>query len=481
MKDRPRSREAFRLAQELLPGGVNSPVRAFGAVGGDPPVIDRGSGAFIYDLDGNRYADYVCAYGPMILGHAHPAVVAAIRDAAAAGMAFGAPTKLETELAQRVVGAVPSIDQVRFVNSGTEATMTAIRLAHGHTGRNKVVKFAGGYHGHADGLLAKAGSGVATLGLPDSAGVPAGYAAETLVARYNDLENVAQIVSAYGDDLAAVIVEPVAANMGVVPPASGFLEGLRDLTLGVGALLIFDEVITGFRVQRGGAQALYGVTPDLTCLGKIIGGGLPIGAVGGPQAIMEQLAPLGPVYQAGTLAGNAVAMAAGVATLDALLEPGVYETLERPGCPARVRGRRGCAALGDRGRREPGRFVADRLLSGGAAGRLRRGASERHQGLRALLPRGAGRRGEHRALPVRGDVRLDGAHERRSGLHGGGAWAGFRGGGPGPIIRVIHCPSTDFCRARRESPPTRRSVPSGELQLTGQLRRLVSIYRGVYL
>ena len=331
MKDRPRSREAFRLAQELLPGGVNSPVRAFGAVGGDPPVIDRGSGAFIYDLDGNRYADYVCAYGPMILGHAHPAVVAAIRDAAAAGMAFGAPTKLETELAQRVVGAVPSIDQVRFVNSGTEATMTAIRLARGHTGRNKVVKFAGGYHGHADGLLAKAGSGVATLGLPDSAGVPAGYAAETLVARYNDLENVAQIVSAYGDDLAAVIVEPVAANMGVVPPASGFLEGLRDLTLGVGALLIFDEVITGFRVQRGGAQALYGVTPDLTCLGKIIGGGLPIGAVGGPQAIMEQLAPLGPVYQAGTLAGNAVAMAAGVATLDALLEPGVYETLERRG------------------------------------------------------------------------------------------------------------------------------------------------------
>ena len=331
MKDRPRSREAFRLAQELLPGGVNSPVRAFGAVGGDPPVIDRGSGAFIYDLDGNRYADYVCAYGPMILGHAHPAVVAAIRDAAAAGMAFGAPTKLETELAQRVVGAVPSIDQVRFVNSGTEATMTAIRLARGHTGRNKVVKFAGGYHGHADGLLAKAGSGVATLGLPDSTGVPAGYAAETLVARYNDLENVAQIVSAYGDDLAAVIVEPVAANMGVVPPASGFLEGLRDLTLGVGALLIFDEVITGFRVQRGGAQALYGVTPDLTCLGKIIGGGLPIGAVGGPQAIMEQLAPLGPVYQAGTLAGNAVAMAAGVATLDALLEPGVYETLERRG------------------------------------------------------------------------------------------------------------------------------------------------------
>ena len=331
MKDRPRSREAFRLAQELLPGGVNSPVRAFGAVGGDPPVIDRGSGAFIYDLDGNRYADYVCAYGPMILGHAHPAVVAAIRDAAAAGMAFGAPTKLETEIAQRVVGAVPSIDQVRFVNSGTEATMTAIRLARGHTGRNKVVKFAGGYHGHADGLLAKAGSGVATLGLPDSAGVPAGYAAETLVARYNDLENVAQIVSAYGDDLAAVIVEPVAANMGVVPPASGFLEGLRDLTLGVGALLIFDEVITGFRVQRGGAQALYGVTPDLTCLGKIIGGGLPIGAVGGPQAIMEQLAPLGPVYQAGTLAGNAVAMAAGVATLDALLEPGVYETLERRG------------------------------------------------------------------------------------------------------------------------------------------------------
>ena len=256
MKDRPRSREAFRLAQELLPGGVNSPVRAFGAVGGDPPVIDRGSGAFIYDLDGNRYADYVCAYGPMILGHAHPAVVAAIRDAAAAGMAFGAPTKLETELAQRVVGAVPSIDQVRFVNSGTEATMTAIRLARGHTGRNKVVKFAGGYHGHADGLLAKAGSGVATLGLPDSAGVPAGYAAETLVARYNDLENVAQIVSAYGDDLAAVIVEPVAANMGVVPPASGFLEGLRDphaWCRGAAHLRRSDHRLSGPARRRSGA------------------------------------------------------------------------------------------------------------------------------------------------------------------------------------------------------------------------------------
>jgi len=329
VKDRPRSRAAFRAAQELLPGGVNSPVRAFRAVGGEPPVIDRGGGAFIYDLDGNRYADYVCAYGPLILGHAHPAVVSAVRAAAADGMVFGAPTKLETALAQRVVAAVPSIDQVRFVNSGTEATMTAIRLARGHTGRNKVIKFAGCYHGHADGLLAKAGSGVATLGLPDSAGVPAGYAAETLVARYNDLENVAQIVAAHCDDLAAVIVEPVAANMGVVPPAPGFLEGLRDLTLGAGALLIFDEVITGFRLDRGGAQTLFGVMPDLTCLGKIVGGGLPIGAVGGPAAIMEKLAPLGPVYQAGTLAGNALAMAVGIATLDELLAPGVYETLDR--------------------------------------------------------------------------------------------------------------------------------------------------------
>ncbi len=329
MRDRPRSRAAFQAAQELFPGGVNSPVRAFGAVGGEPPVIDRGSGAYIYDLDGNAYADYVCAYGPLILGHAHPAVIGAIRDAAAAGTAFGAPTELETALARRVVAAVPSIEQVRFVNSGTEATMTAIRLARGYTGRNKLIKFAGCYHGHAGGLLARSGSGLATLGLPDSAGVPASYAAETLVARYNDLAGVERIVRAYADDLAGVIVEPVAANMGLVPPQPGFLEGLREITLGAGALLIFDEVITGFRLTRGGAQAQFGVTPDLTCLGKIIGGGLPIGAVGGPAAIMKHLAPLGAVYQAGTLAGNTLAMAAGVATLDELSDPGVYDRLDR--------------------------------------------------------------------------------------------------------------------------------------------------------
>lgn len=329
VRDRPRSRAAFRAAQELFPGGVNSPVRAFGAVGGEPPVIARGSGAYIYDLDGNVYADYVCAYGPLILGHAHPAVVGAIRDAAAAGMAFGAPTELETALARRVVAAVPSIEQVRFVNSGTEATMTAIRLARGYTGRNKLIKFAGCYHGHAGGLLARSGSGLATLGLPDSAGVPASYTAETLVARYNDLTSVERIVSAYADDLAGVIVEPVAANMGLVPPAPGFLEGLRELTRSVGALLIFDEVITGFRLSRGGAQAQFGITPDLTCLGKIIGGGLPIGAVGGPAAIMKHLAPLGAVYQAGTLAGNTLAMAAGVATLDELSDPGIYGMLDR--------------------------------------------------------------------------------------------------------------------------------------------------------
>ena len=329
VRDRPRSRAAFQAAQELFPGGVNSPVRAFGAVGGEPPVIDRGSGAYIYDLDGNAYADYVCAYGPLILGHAHPAVVGAIRDAAAAGMAFGAPTELETALARRVVAAVPSIEQVRFVNSGTEATMTAIRLARGYTGRNKLIKFAGCYHGHASGLLARSGSGLATLGLPASAGVPASYAAETLVAPYNDLASVERIVGAYADDLAAVIVEPVAANMGLVPPLPGFLEGLRELTLSAGALLIFDEVITGFRLSRGGAQAQFGVTPDLTCLGKIIGGGLPIGAVGGPAAIMQHLAPLGAVYQAGTLAGNTLAMAAGIATLDELSDPGIYDLLDR--------------------------------------------------------------------------------------------------------------------------------------------------------
>lgn len=329
MTARPRSAAAFRAAQRVLPGGVNSPVRAFKAVGGEPPVIARGEGPYLIDLDGNRYIDYVCAYGPLVLGHAPAPVVAALRAAAERGTAYGAPTELETALAERVIAAMPAIERVRFVNSGTEATMTAIRIARGVTGRSKILKFEGCYHGHVDGLLAKAGSGVATLGLPGSSGVPAAYAAEALVVSYNDLAAVQAAVDRFGGDLAAIIVEPVAANMGVVPPADGFLAGLRAASSACGALLIFDEVITGFRVQRGGAQALYGVRPDLTCLGKVIGGGLPVGAVGGPAAIMEALAPLGPVYQAGTLSGNPLAMAAGIATLDALSSPVLYTELDR--------------------------------------------------------------------------------------------------------------------------------------------------------
>jgi len=323
-----RSREIFDRSQEYMPGGVNSPVRAFGAVGGQPLVIARGEGPYLYDVDGNRYIDYVCSWGPLILGHAHPAVVEAVQRAAERGTSYGAPTEAEADLAQLVTEAVPSIEMVRFVNSGTEATMSALRLARAYTGRDKVVKFEGCYHGHADGLLVQAGSGVATLGLPASPGVPASYAQETLVARFNDAAGVEALFERYGEEIAAVIVEPVAANMGVVPPLPGFLASLREITERAGSLLIFDEVITGFRLSYGGAQSLLGVTPDLTCLGKIIGGGLPVGAYGGKRRIMEMVAPLGPVYQAGTLSGNPLAMNAGLATLKALRADGFYERLE---------------------------------------------------------------------------------------------------------------------------------------------------------
>jgi glutamate-1-semialdehyde 2,1-aminomutase len=323
------SQALFVAAQKVIPGGVNSPVRAFRAVGGTPPFIARGQGAYLFDVDGNRYIDYVGSWGPLILGHAHPAVVEAVCRAAEIGTSFGAPTELEVELASRVVDAIPSIELVRFVNSGTEAVMSALRLARAFTGRSKIVKFDGGYHGHADLLLAQAGSGLATLGLPASAGVPPAVVADTLTAPYNDLAAVEALFDANPEQVAAVIVEPVAGNMGVVPPQPGFLAGLRDLTRQHGALLIFDEVITGFRVTYGGAQQLYAVTPDLTCLGKIIGGGLPVGAYGGRRDIMERVAPLGPMYQAGTLSGNPLAMAAGLATLRELQKPGVYDRLER--------------------------------------------------------------------------------------------------------------------------------------------------------
>ncbi|MEJ5330188.1 MAG: glutamate-1-semialdehyde 2,1-aminomutase [Desulfobaccales bacterium] len=331
MADDSQSARLFQAALKLMPGGVNSPVRAWGAVGGSPRILARGEGARVWDVDGHSYLDYVGSWGPLILGHAHPKVVAAITAAAARGTSFGAPTPGEVELAELLCQAVPSLEMVRLVSSGTEACMSALRLARGVTGRPRVIKFDGCYHGHADSFLVAAGSGVLTQGIPGSPGVPPAIAELTLSLPYNDLEAVRQAFERYPGEIAAVIVEPVAGNMGVVPPEPGFLPGLRELTRREGALLIFDEVITGFRVAWGGAQALYGVTPDLTCLGKIIGGGLPVGAYGGRRELMEQLAPLGPVYQAGTLSGNPVAVAAGLATLRTLQEPGVYERLEALG------------------------------------------------------------------------------------------------------------------------------------------------------
>jgi glutamate-1-semialdehyde 2,1-aminomutase len=328
MTRRDESRRVFAEAQRYLPGGVNSPVRSFRGVGGDPVVVASGKGSRITDADGNQYIDYCGSWGPLILGHAPNTVVQAVQAAAAKGLTYGAATAAEVELAKLVCRHVPSIETVRFVSSGTEATMSALRLARAFTGRSKVVKFEGCYHGHADGLLVQAGSGVATLSLPDSAGVPESYAAETLVAPYNDLDAIDRLFKQWGGEIAAVIVEPVAANMGVVPPAPGFLELLRTLCSDHGALLVFDEVITGFRVGLGGYQAAAGVMPDLTCLGKVVGGGMPVGAYGGRREVMQLVAPLGPVYQAGTLSGNPLAMAAGIATLQALAAPGFYDALE---------------------------------------------------------------------------------------------------------------------------------------------------------
>ncbi len=341
-----RSAALFQEAQTLLPGGVDSPVRAFRAVGLEPRFIARAEGAYLEDVDGRRYVDYMLSWGPLILGHAHPAVVSAISEAAARGTSFGAPSPLEVELARLIRRFVPSMEMLRFVNSGTEATMSALRVARAFTGRAKIVKLAGCYHGHADLLLVQAGSGVATLGLPDSPGVPPGTVADTLVAPFNDLSAIGRLFEAFPRDIAAVIVEPVAGNMGVVTPAPGFLEGLRAVTRSHGALLIFDEVMTGFRVHPGGVQGLTGVTPDLTTLGKVIGGGLPVGAYGGRRDIMELVAPAGPVYQAGTLSGNPLAMTVGIVTLTELARPGVWEGVDRTA--ADLAGRLEAAALAAR-------------------------------------------------------------------------------------------------------------------------------------
>jgi glutamate-1-semialdehyde 2,1-aminomutase len=351
-----RSEELFARAVELMPGGVNSPVRAFRGVGGTPRFIASASGATMTDVDGRTYIDYVGSWGPMILGHADAEVIEAIAEALARGTSYGAPTALEVEMAEEIIDAVPSVEMVRMVNSGTEATMSALRLARGATGRNKILKFEGCYHGHGDSLLVKAGSGVATLGLPDSPGVTAAVAQNTITAPFNDAAALEEVFAEHGPEMAAVIVEPVVGNMGCVPPRAGYLQALSDITKKHGSILIFDEVMTGFRLARGGAQELYGVTPDLTTLGKIIGGGLPVGAYGGRRDIMEQVAPAGPVYQAGTLSGNPLAMTAGLATLRRLRERAVYERLEEAG-------RRLCEAMSEASREAGVETVTNRVGS----------------------------------------------------------------------------------------------------------------------
>ena len=339
MRKQSNSRSIFERAQQLIPGGVNSPVRAFRSVGGEPFVVERGQGAYLYDVDGNRYIDYVNSWGPLVLGHAHPLVIEAIRSQLEKGTTYGACCALEGQLAEKVIGLFPNIDLVRFVNSGTEAGMSVIRLARAFTEKNKIIKFSGCYHGHTDSMLTQAGSGVATLGLPDSPGVPVASTQDTLSAEYNDLDSVVELFEEFSGEIAAVIVEPVLGNAGFIEPTNDFLRELRRLTERHQALLIFDEVMTGFRVNLGGAQKLFGIKPDLTMLGKVIGGGLPVGAYGGRREVMELVAPLGPVYQAGTLSGNPLAMAAGLATLNEWSRPGVFESVER-GCQELVHGLR---------------------------------------------------------------------------------------------------------------------------------------------
>ena len=405
----------LRAAEVRIPGGVNSPVRAFRGVGGEPFFVARAEGARLHDVDGRTYIDFVGSWGPLILGHAAPVIVEAVAEAARRGTSYGAPTPMEVELAEAIHAAFPSMEMLRLVSSGTEAAMSAIRLARGATGRDAIVKFDGCYHGHADSLLVKAGSGGATFSIPDSRGVPAALAALTVTVPFNDLEAVAAALRQQPDRVAAVIVEPVAGNMGVVPPAPGFLAGLRDLCTRHGALLIFDEVITGFRVAYGGAQERYGVSADLTCLGKIIGGGLPVGAYGGRADLMRHVAPLGGVYQAGTLSGNPLAVAAGLATLRTLREdPGAYDRLERLAAQLESGFRRAADKAGVPVTVNRVGSMLTGFFIDGPRPQLRRGAPRRHRALRALLPRHARARGVPGAVPVRGRLRVAGPHPRRS-------------------------------------------------------------------
>ena len=409
-----RSEALFEKANRFIPGGVNSPVRAFRGVGGTPVFFARGEGPYLFDADGKRYVDYVCSWGPLILGHCHPDVLGALARQMHDGLSYGAPTELEVEMAELLCGLVPSMDKVRMVNSGTEATMSAIRLARGHTGRDKIVKFEGCYHGHVDALLVKAGSGALTLGEPTSPGIPRNVTDDTIVLDYNDSEGVRQLFARSGGDIACVIVEPVAGNMNCILPLPGFLETLREECTNAGAVLIFDEVMTGFRVALGGAQAHFGITPDLTTLGKVIGGGMPVGAFGGRTDIMSKVSPSGPVYQAGTLSGNPMAMAAGLATLRAISQPGFYESIiARTTAFARGLARR------SRGRRHPvhhgaGRHDVRPVLHRAVTGRqLRAGNGLRHGTFQALLSRDARQRCVPRPLGIRGGVHLVGTHRGR--------------------------------------------------------------------
>jgi glutamate-1-semialdehyde 2,1-aminomutase (EC 5.4.3.8) len=406
------SARLFEAAKTVIPGGVNSPVRAFSSVGIEPVFYDRAKGSRVWDVDGNEYIDFVASWGPMILGHAPDAVLDAVREQLERGTSFGAPTEIEVRMAEAVARTVPSIEEVRMVSSGTEATMSAIRLARGYTGRDAFIKFEGNYHGHSDALLVAAGSGLATLGIPSTPGVTEGAAHDTIVLPYNDLDAVADVLEQRGEEVAAIIVEPVAGNMGVVLPRDGFLQGLRALCDTYGVVLIFDEVITGFRVALGGAQERFGVTPDLTTLGKIIGGGFPVGAFGGKREIMERLAPVGPVYQAGTLSGNPIAMVAGLALIEELSKPGVYDELERKGARLEAGLRSAVETAGiDAHLTRVGAmacmfFTAETVVDWTTA------ATGRYRALRELLPRDVRPRHHARAEPVRGDVRGDGAYRR---------------------------------------------------------------------